>query len=108
MCRLLGFVQRISRPLMRGYEVVDKWTFGLAKHLVLLVVGISLYYALTLSWAALKYLYVLVFAGGAAAAEQAASAPAAASVAPQAPLDPALDAAKKWAAQNARGDEFDF
>jgi hypothetical protein len=106
VCRFLGFLQSIGRPLMKGYEILDKYTFGLARHIVMLVIGICMYYSFLTAWSVAKYMYGLVFATVTTASSSVASGPATAST--QKTLDPILDKAAQWAADNAAGGEFDF
>lgn len=104
ICRFLGFIQAVGRPLVKAYEVLDKSTFGMGRHIVMLVVGIVLYYSAITTWRVtsriVSWLYALFVA--APVKTETASVP---SMSPSG--DPVSDAAKKWAAENANG-EFDF
>lgn len=104
ICRLLGFIQAVGRPLLKAYEVLDKSTFGMGRHIVMLVVGIVMYYSAIATW---KFITRLVFWVSTLFAASQANTGAATPASTSAPGDPVSDAAKKWAAENANG-EFDF
>lgn len=88
---------------------MNKATYGMGRHIVLLVLGVALYLALTWAWWAAKLAYSGLFALLVRSKVFAPSQPASAAL-PKEPLAAATekDAAQEWARNNGVSDEFDF
>ena len=54
---ILMYLQKIARPTIAFYGQVDTWTYGNAKHIALLLVGIVAYFGIVVSIHMFKFFY---------------------------------------------------
>lgn len=100
---------------------MDSYTFGMAKHIALLIAGICLYYSLLWTWAVLRYIFLAVYSlfqssksTGSPGLDASKSSPSSSvpnagmDAKTQSPMDATVEALRRFAADNAGNDEFEF
>lgn len=59
---LLIFMASCYNPIVSTYNTVDTYTFGSARYLVLILVGIIVYYCSVITWFCMKWVFLRLLA----------------------------------------------